>query len=276
MIKFITDCCSNHNQSIDRAYALIDATKEAGALGCKFQYFEAEKLYHPSTKVDYEALKKRKLPKEWIPELCEYAKAIGLEFGMSFFHTGIMNEFADCHFDFIKISSFDTRRNDLIREALICTDKQLIISTGCMDIFDIHDLNEKIRVWRKKLSIPKKEITYLHCVSEYPAKNGQLLFLREMIKNFENVGYSDHTVDIATVYNAVIMGAKVIEVHLDLSDKAGIENVGHCWDPVSLQDMILRINHFDSELKCKTISNSAMMNIADPEDGMRPLKEYRK
>lgn len=274
MIRFITDIGSNHNQSIDRAYQLIDMAKESNCYGIKFQHFEVEKLYHPSADIDFEQLKKMELPLEWIPQLCSYAKKQGLAFGMTFFHTGAMNQFQDCHFDFIKISSFDTGRYDLIREALICTDRRLIISTGLMDLPEIFILNEKIVEWESQLAIPHKELTFLHCVSEYPAKDAYMGFMLKMVKEGWNVGYSDHTVQYNSIYHAAILGAKYIEVHIDLDDKLGSENIGHCWDGDTLKATISNVNKISME--DKVITDEMLKNQADPGDGMRPLKRFRK
>jgi sialic acid synthase SpsE len=274
MVKFICDVGSCHNQSISRAIELIDLAKACKAWAIKLQYFQVEKLYHPSADIVFEALKKMELPREWIPELCEYAKKIGLAVGVTFFHTGIMNQFADCRFDFIKISSFDTGRDDFIREALIYTDKRLIISTGLMTIPEITVLNEKIATWESQLAIPHKELTFLHCVSEYPAKDAYMGFMLKMVKEGWNVGYSDHTVDHVNIMRAAILGAEYIEVHIDLDDKLGMENIGHCWTKKKLKTTITAINSM--QLNDKVITDKMLKNKADPGDGMRPLRRFRK
>jgi sialic acid synthase SpsE len=273
MIKFVADIGSCHNQNLNRAYQLIDMAKDSGCWGVKFQHFEVEKLYHLSVDIDFEQLKKMELPREWIPVLCEYAKKIGLAFGMTFFHTGVMNQFQDCHFDFVKISSFDTGRDNLIREALICTNKRLIISTGLMDIPGIIVLNEKIATWESQLAVPHKELTFMHCVSEYPAKNAYLGFMLKMTKEGWNVGYSDHTVDRVNIMRAAILGAKYIELHIDLDDKLGYENIGHCWGQNELKTVIEIANTI--KMNDKIITDEMLKNKADPEDGMRPVKRFR-
>ncbi len=274
MVKFIADIGSNHNGSMYRAIKLIDKAKQVDCYGVKFQYFEVDKLYHPSTKIDFELLKKRELPLGWISELCEYAKKIELAFGMTFFHTGVMNQFEDCQFDFIKISSFDTGRDDLIREALICTPERLIISTGLMMLPEIFMLNQKIAEWESQLAIPHKELTLMHCISSYPAKNGQLLFLRKMIREGWECGYSDHVVDYGTMVQAAIMGAEYIEFHLDLEDEKGFENIGHCWEGNHIKKVIEHIGFLDKGWQDKIITDEQLMWKAD-KDGMRPGKMWR-
>lgn len=275
MTRFIVDIGSNHNQDINRAYALIDKAKEVGAWGCKFQHFKAEKLYHPSVKINAE-LKGKELPYEWIANLSGYAHAADIEFGMTFFHIGVMNTISPEVMDFIKISSFDTDRSDLIREALVCTEKRLIISTGLMTIEEIFVLNENLAMWEAQLSIPHKKITFMHCVSEYPANDPHMGFMRKMVQEGWPVGYSDHTVMPHAIIHAAILGAEYIEFHLDLEDGQGMENIGHCWKPKDIKGIIESVNKLDEFFTDKEITQKMLMNKADPGDGMRPIKRLRK
>jgi sialic acid synthase len=75
------------------------------------------------------------------------------------------------------------------------------------------------------------DISILHCVSQYPTEPrnvnlNTLKYLQEHYSQF-TIGYSDHTIGIATPVAAVAMGAKIIEKHITLdrnmkgTDQAG-------------------------------------------------------
>jgi sialic acid synthase len=75
------------------------------------------------------------------------------------------------------------------------------------------------------------DISILHCVSEYPTRpaNVNLNTIKFLQKNYGQylIGYSDHTIGIATPVAAVAMGAQIIEKHITLdrnmkgTDQAG-------------------------------------------------------
>lgn len=276
MIKFICDIGSNHNQDAYRMVQLIDAAKEAGAWGVKFQLFRAEELYHESFPVDFEKLKKCELNPELMLAAMKYAKGIGLAVGVTYFHESDIVKYTTDDIDFLKISSFDWKRDSLIRKALIATKKRLIISTGVMTINDINHLQDKIKSWEEILVTPYKEIVFLHCVSRYPAQNGYFRFMREMLKrNIYSVGYSDHTASVTSITTAVELGAEYIEVHLDLDDRKGFENIGHCWTVNELKLAINAAKLADECMLDKDIMDDEFKLIADPSDGKRPLIQYR-
>jgi sialic acid synthase len=66
-------------------------------------------------------------------------------------------------------------------------------------------------------------ISILHCVSEYPTqyKNVNLNSIKYLQENYGQftIGYSDHTIGIATPVAAVAMGAKIIEKHITIDRK---------------------------------------------------------
>lgn len=81
------------------------------------------------------------------------------------------------------------------------------------------------------MSKHNSNISILHCVSEYPTqyKNVNLNTIKYLQKNYGQytIGYSDHTIGIATPLAAVAMGAEIIEKHITIdrlmkgTDQAG-------------------------------------------------------
>ena len=139
----------------------------------------------------------------------------------------------------------------------------------------IFNFNLNIKLCRLIDAYEKKiELVFFHCVVEYPAKDGQLAFLREMIKqNSYVVGYSDHTADFDTLRNAIIIGAKYVECHIDLPDCEGRENIGHCWTP--WPGFASDFQKYESEIQFKILTPEKLNMRADPEDGKRPMKGAR-
>ena len=272
-IYFSAEIGSNHNQNKSRMYKLIDKAKEIGANSVKLQLFKAKKLWHPSWKEQFEVAKKRELPAVWIPEITDYCKKMDIQLGITPFDLGAVDVIKD-FVDFIKISSYDILRMDLI-EKCFNTGKRLVISTGEANISEIENVILKLREigkYSKFLSIP-----FLHCYSSYPVKKENcdmsditLLYtiLRQYIYN-PIVGYSDHSKDPDVIYEAYEKGANWVEFHLDLEDEEGCEGSGHCWRPNDIQVVIEEIRQREEELKYKRQLR------ADPSDGLRPCLELR-
>jgi len=156
-------------------------------------------------------------------EVFNYAKKQGLEFVETLCATGcltLLNKFTP---DRLKVASRDLTNLPLL-EALAETKIPIIVSTGMAGKKQLDDALETIARHHSDISI-------LHCVSEYPTKyeNVNLNTIRYLQENYPDyiIGYSDHTIGIATPLAAVTMGSKIIEKHITLdrrmkgSDQAG-------------------------------------------------------
>ena len=89
--------------------------------------------------------------------------------------------------------------------------KKIILSTGMATFSEI---KQSLKIINSNF---KKNITLLHCISNYPValKNVNLNVMKELKKHFKcDVGFSDHTKDIFSSIIAVSMGAKIIEKHV--------------------------------------------------------------
>ena len=109
-------------------------------------------------------------------------------------------------------------------DALAQTKIPIIVSTG---MAGERELNEALEV----LSKHHEDISILHCVSQYPTEYenvnlNTIKYLQEKYPQY-TIGYSDHTIGIATPIAAVAMGAQIIEKHITLdrqmkgTDQAG-------------------------------------------------------
>ncbi|RDK88516.1 N-acetylneuraminate synthase family protein [Marinirhabdus gelatinilytica] len=153
----------------------------------------------------------------------QYAKEKGLDFVETLCAVGclsILNHFTP---DRLKVASRDLTNLPLL-DALAQTKIPIIVSTG---MAGERELNEALET----LTRHHEEISILHCVSQYPTEYenvnlNTIPYLQEKYPQY-TIGYSDHTVGIATPVAAVAMGAKILEKHITLdrqmkgTDQAG-------------------------------------------------------
>ena len=139
----------------------------------------------------------------------------------------------------------------------------------------------------KIIKAANNDFTLLHCVSVYPTpvKECNLKAIPALRKRYHcRVGWSDHTVNPAVLYRAVHQfDASMIEFHLDIDKKGAEYKQGHNWLPQDIRKVIDYINQgFDADgigVKKPTLMEKNSDEIlwrADPVDGLRPLKKYRK
>jgi sialic acid synthase SpsE len=261
MIQFYADAGSNHNQDFQRAIELVNAAKRSGSTGIKFQVFKAEKLYRDPAK--WPELRKRELPAEWIPELSKHARSLGLQFGVTPFD---MVSLAACapYCDFIKISSFDVLRFDLVK-AVGEIEMPIIISIGLCT----KDEQAAIKY------IVRREIKWLYCISKYPARIEDIDFTQFADNDgWRPVsGYSDHTANPLTIKIAARLfydENAIIEYHLDLDDMAGAEShIGHVWSESKIMQTIKEVRELEA-CNFETYKPD-LSQRADPSDGLRPM-----
>lgn len=156
-------------------------------------------------------------------DLYKYAKSKGLDFIETLCAVGCMSLLKLFTPDKLKVASRDLTNLPLL-SALAETKIPIIISTGMAGENELNNALDTINKYHSNISI-------LHCVSEYPTKyeNVNLKTISYLKKHYpqHSIGYSDHTIGIATPLAAVAMGAEIIEKHITLdrqmkgTDQAG-------------------------------------------------------
>ncbi|WP_034042355.1 N-acetylneuraminate synthase family protein [Wocania ichthyoenteri] len=156
-------------------------------------------------------------------EIYKYSKDKGLDFIETLCAVGCLSLLKLFTPDKLKVASRDLTNLPLLG-ALAETKIPMIISTGMAGERELEDAINVITKYNSDLSI-------LHCVSEYPTRyeNVNLKTITYLQKKYPKykIGYSDHTIGIATPIAAVAMGAKIIEKHITLdrqmkgTDQAG-------------------------------------------------------
>lgn len=153
----------------------------------------------------------------------QYAKEKGLDFVETLCAISCLSILNYFEPDRLKVASRDITNLPLL-DALAQTKIPIILSTG---MSGESELEEALNVITKH----HENIAILHCVSQYPTeyKNVNLNTIKYLQKRYAQytIGYSDHTIGIATPIAAVAMGSKIIEKHITLdrqmkgTDQAG-------------------------------------------------------
>ena len=229
-VFIIAEAGCNHNGKLKLAKKLVDIAKRAKADAVKFQSFKVDELavknapkanYAISNtknyKTQYEMQSKLQLSFNDQLKLLKYCKKKKIKFLSSSFDVQSTDDLKKMNLDIIKIPSGEiTNLPNLLKIGSL--KKKVILSTGMSTISDIKlaikTLNQE--------GINLKDITLLHCTTDYPAKlkDINLLAIRHLEKIFGlKVGYSDHTNGIEVSIAAAALGATVIEKHLTISRK---------------------------------------------------------
>jgi pseudaminic acid synthase len=245
----IAEMSGNHNQSLERALAIVDAAADAGAHGLKIQTYTPEtmtidvnrgefRISDPNSlwqgRSLFELYSEAFTPWEWHAPIFDRAAARGMvAFSTPFDETAVdFLEALDvpCY----KIASFENTDLPLIRR-VAATGKPLIISTG---MATVAELDETVRAARAAGCV---DLVLLKCTSTYPATpdNTNLSTIPHLRELFGcQVGLSDHTMGIGVSVASVAVGATVIEKHFTLSRAEGGVDSAFSMEPVEFAQLV--------------------------------------
>lgn len=223
-VFIVAEMGASHRQDGKTAKEIITAAKWAGANAVKVQMFTPEQMTLNSKKFLikdgpwqgfklYDLYEAAALPTEWVPGLKNFAEHLGLKFFASVYHPDMIPAAEEIGNPIYKISSFEITYIDLIEEVAKLK-KPVFISTGMAEYDEIKAAVDTVRKYHK-------DITLLHCVSNYPAlfENMNLKTIPALERGFKvGAGLSDHTEGSVSAATAVSLGAKVIEKHIKTDD----------------------------------------------------------
>lgn len=271
-VFIIAEAGVNHNGNIDIAKKLIDIASEAGADAVKFQSYKTDKIisrHAPKAEYQkkrsdiresqYEMIKKLELNKDMHVKLLDYCRYRNILFLSSPFDIESIKLLDEIGLEMFKIPSGEITNLPYLRE-IGKLKKKIIISTGMSTLGEIEATLNILT------SQGTKDITVLHCNTEYPTQmeDVNLRSIRTIKEAFKvEVGYSDHTSGIEVPIAAVAMGAKVIEKHFTL-DK-NMEGPDHIasLEAHELRGMVKAIRNIEIALGdgIKKPSESELRNI---------------
>jgi N,N'-diacetyllegionaminate synthase len=239
-VLVIAEIGNNHEGSIERARALVEAAAAADADAIKFQTFRTEHFVHPSDAERYARLQRFRLSFEQFAELAELARSRGLVFistALDLESARFLTETADA----IKIASGDNDFFPLL-EVAARTAKPLIVSTGLADLEQLDRTVAFVEDARRS----RENLALLQCVSSYPAPDDEvnLLAIGMLAERYVGwtIGYSDHTLGLDAAPLAVAAGARIVEKHFTL-DKQLSDFRDHALsaDPAEFRTLVERI-----------------------------------
>lgn len=246
----IAEMSGNHNQSLDRALAIVEAAAQAGAHALKIQTYTADTMTldladgdfviaDPASlwagKTLHQLYDEAHTPWEWHAPIFARASALGLlAFSTPFDETAVdFLETLDvpCY----KIASFEMTDLPLIRK-VAATGKPMIVSTGMSTAAEI---DETVRTAR---SAGCRNLILLKCTSSYPASPTHTNL--RTIPNLREwsgceVGLSDHTMGIGAAIAAVSLGASVIEKHFTLARADGGVDAAFSLEPDEMRALVV-------------------------------------
>ncbi len=261
----IAEAGVNHNGKVHLAKKLIDVASKAGADYVKFQTYDVDSLILKNTKTteyqkknleniisQYSMLKKYQLSLKDHRVLINYTNKKKIKFLSTAFDEKSFELLNKYNLDYIKIPSGEITNYPLLQK--ISKSKQkVLLSTG---MASVEEIKQALNVLKKKI----KDITIMHCTSDYPAnlKDLNLNFIQKLKRLGFQVGYSDHSSSIITPSIAVGLGCKVIEKHFTLSKKLSGPDHRASLEPKDLFKMIRYVRDTEKMLGLskKLITNS--------------------
>jgi pseudaminic acid synthase len=245
----IAEMSGNHNQSLDRALAIVEAAAAAGAHGLKIQTYTADTMtldldegeFHIadpdslwSGRSLYQLYQLAYTPWEWHKPIFARARELGLIPFSTPFDASAVDFLEALDVPCYKIASFENTDLPLIRK-VAATGKPMIVSTG---MATVAELDETVRAAR---AAGCADLILLKCTSTYPAtpENTNILTIPHLRELFGcEVGLSDHTMGIGVSVASVALGATVVEKHFTLKRADGGIDAAFSLEPGELAALV--------------------------------------
>lgn len=228
----IAELSGNHDQSLDKALAMVDAAAACGADAIKIQTYTADSMTLDIRSGDfviqdpgnlwqgkslYELYQLAMTPWDWHQAIFERANALGMLAFSTPFDLAAVEFLEQLNVPCYKIASFENSDHALLA-AVARTGKPVIMSTG---MATQTELAESVEVLKKNGC---QQMILLKCTSHYPADpvDANLATIPHLAQLFDcQVGLSDHTAGIGVAVASVVLGASVIEKHFVLDRSEG-------------------------------------------------------
>lgn len=245
----IAEMSGNHDGSLDRALAIVDAAAEAGAHAIKLQTYTADTITidadTPAFRISsghelwghrrlYELYQEAHTPWEWHERIFARAREIGILAFSSPFDPTAVDFLAGLDAPAYKIASSEIVDLPLVRKAAE-QGKPIIISTGMASISEVDAAVQAAR------STGNDQIVVLSCTADYPADpaSANLRSIPVLAEAFGTlVGLSDHTMGVGVAVASVAFGACVIEKHVTIQRDGGGVDSAFSLEPSELELLV--------------------------------------
>lgn len=287
----IAEAGVNHNGDFEFAKQLVVSAADAGANFVKFQTYKANKIVCRNAKKatyqkinindgddsQYTMLKQLEMPEEWYPKLIGIANERGIQFISAGFDKESIDFLNELKIPLFKIPSGEITNKPYL-EYVAKKGKPVILSTGMAFMEEIQAAYDVLI----KNGLAKKDITILHCNTEYPTpmEDVNLQAMLTIKNKFSvNVGYSDHTQGIEVPIAAVALGASVIEKHFTLNRNLPGPDHKASLEPGEFKSMVMAIRNIELAVSgsgVKEPSKSELKNIQVVRKSIVAAKRIKK
>jgi len=223
----VAEMSGNHNQSLDRALAIVDAAAKAGAHALKLQTYTADTMTLNLQSDDftinddkslwkgrnlYDLYKEAYTPWEWHAPIMKRCEELGMLCFSTPFDETAVDFLEELKVPCYKIASFENTCIPLIKKVAKLK-KPMIISTGMATVGELEETVKTVKAQGCE------DLILLKCTSTYPAtpENTNISTIPHMRDLFDvQVGLSDHTMGTGVSVASVALGAVMIEKHFTL------------------------------------------------------------
>ena len=245
----IAEMSGNHNHSLERALAIVEAAAHAGVQALKLQTYTAETMTLDMDEGEffiddpnnlwqgnslYKLYQQAYTPWEWHQPIFERCRELGIIGFSTPFDSTAVDYLESLNVPCYKIAAFENTDLPLLKK-VAATGRPVFVSTG---MITVAELDETVRTLREN-GCPA--IVLLKCASTYPAtpQNSNLRTLPHLRELFGcQVGISDHTLGLGTALAAVALGATVIEKHFTLSRAEGGVDAAFSMEPEEMRLLV--------------------------------------
>ena len=254
----VGEISANHAGKIKNALKIINEAKKIGVDALKIQTYTADTITLKSKNKDFLISKnspwkknnnlwslynRAHTPWKWHKKLFSFAKKKKVILFSSPFDETAVDLLQKLNCPAYKIASPEINHIPLLKK-VAKTKKPIILSTGLADLNDI-----KLAIKTLKTNGSKK-IILMKCTTDYPAKLNELNLktLKSYYKKFKAIpGYSDHTKDHVAAITSVVLGAKVLEKHIKLTNQKSVDDF-FSMDIQNFKKMITQIRDVEKTI----------------------------